>query len=190
MLEHPGVDGPTGRFGAMHSTTNTAMRAMPSASCTGMTNSYTVSFWARKDAKDFAAPQPSYLLQVRSTETSGSQWGMLTGFHGDGNRFKLWKDGFIDGPRIDIPDTGWHHYAYSCDGSSVRCYRDGEETGSAAAVALPNLAGHYITVGGASGAPNYECFRGDIDEFRLESGPRSAVPVHHQLPEFTQTHVH
>ena len=173
----PGVDGPTGRYGAMHSTTNTGMRTLLGSGSPGITNRYTISFWARKDAADFADPQPSYFLQMRQKDTGDTQWGILAGFHGDGNMFKLWKNGISARKRcIEIPDTDWHHYAFTCDGTVVRGYRDGVAvmTDDPLDFNMPDLGNCYVTVGGATGAPNRECFRGDIDEFRMEDEPRSA----------------
>ena len=171
----PGVDGPTGMFGAMHCGTNAGMFASVTQSA-GVTNRYTLSFWARKDAHDFANPMPSYFCQIRHKDSGAAQWGVLTGFHGDGNKFKLWKNGGTDGRRIDIPDTDWHHYAWTCDGTTVRGYRDGVEvmTGDVFAFDAADMTNWRITLSGTLGGPSHECFRGDVDEFRLEGEPRSA----------------
>ena len=141
-----------------------------------MTNRYTLSFWARKDAADFANPSQTYFCQIRHKDNGSSQWGVLTGFHGDGNKFKLWKNGSTDGRRIDIPDTDWHHYAWTCDGTTVRGYRDGTEvmTGAELAFNSADMTDWRIGLTGTIGTPNYETFVGDIDEFRLEGEPRSA----------------
>ena len=171
----PAVDGPTGRFGAMHASKSSGMLAYITQGA-GVTNRYTLSFWARKDAADFAAPTQSYFCQIRHKDSGSSQWGVLTGFHGDGNKLKLWKNGSSDGRRIDIPDTDWHHYAWTCDGTTVRGYRDGVEvmTGAALAFNVADMTDYRIALTGTIGTPNYECFIGDIDEFRLEGEPRSA----------------
>ena len=171
----PGVDGPTGRFGAMHTSKSSGMVAYINQGA-GVTNRYTLSFWARKDAADFANPSQTYFCQIRHKDNGSSQWGVLTGFHGDGNKFKLWKNGSQDGRRIDIPDTDWHHYAWTCDGTTVRGYRDGTEvmTGAALAFNAADMTDWRIALTGTTGTPNYESFIGDIDEFRLEGEPRSA----------------
>ena len=171
----PAVDGPTGRFGSMHTSKSSGMVAYITQGA-GVTNRYTLSFWARKDASDFANPTQSYFCQIRHKDSGTTQWGVLTGFHGDGNKFKLWKNGSADGRRIDIPDTGWHHYAWTCDGTTVRGYRDGAEvmTGDALSVNAADMTDWRISLTGTLGTPNYESFVGDIDEFRLEGEPRSA----------------
>ena len=94
----------------------------------------------------------------------------------NGNKFKLWKNGSADGRRIDIPDTDWHHYAWTCDGTIVRGYRDGAQvmTGEALAFNAADRSNWRIALTGTIGTPNYENFIGDIDEFRLEGEPRSA----------------
>lgn len=172
----PAVDGPTGRYGAMHCSTNAGMIAALPNNSRGVTNRYTFSFWARKSAEDFANPQQAYLCQIRQSNNGSTQWGVLTGFHNDGNKFKLWKNGSSDGRRIDIPDTDWHYYAWTCDGTTVRGYRDGDEvmTGEKLSFNAEDMTNWRIAISGTMGAPNNECFRGDIDEFRIEGEPRSA----------------
>ena len=171
----PAVDGPTGRFGAMHTSKISGM-VTPAMWGAGVTNRYTLSFWARKDAVDFADPTKSYFCQIRPRDSGSMQWGVLTGFHGDGNKFKLWKNGSQDGRRIDIPDTDWHYYAWTCDGTMVRGYRDGTEvmSGEVLSFNAADMTDWRISLTGTVSTPDLENFVGDIDEFRLEGEPRSA----------------
>ena len=173
------VDGPTARYGASHFGTNVAMRGLLAGGAP-LTNLYTISFWARKDADDFANPTECYLLQLRAVNSVGdsSQRAVLTGYHGDGNTFKLWKSyPNTSSPLITIPDADWHHYAFVCDGVSLKGYRDGEQafvSDDAFDIDLTDPANRYLSLGGTAGSPNASTFKGDIDEFRIEIEPRSA----------------
>ncbi|MBQ3288636.1 MAG: DUF2341 domain-containing protein [Kiritimatiellae bacterium] len=174
------VSGPSGHYGALQCGSQMATYAETSNDPRGLTNRYTVSFWARKRAEDFANPRESYVMQMRQASTS-SQLAVLTGFHGNGNTFKLWgwtsAGGSVNSPLVPIPDSGWHHYAFTCDGSATRGYLDGVEvvSGSAFNFNLPAITDKWrFTMGGERWAPSANSFYGDLDEFRIELEPRSA----------------
>ena len=173
------VDGPTAHYGAAHFGTNVAMRGLLTGGAP-ITNLYTISFWARKDADDFANPTECYLLQLRALNSVGdsSQRAVLTGYHGDGNTFKLWKSSTnSSSPLITIPDVDWHHYAFVCDGVALKGYRDGEQafvSNTPFDLDLPDPTNRNLSLGGTAGSPNASTFKGDIDEFRIEIEPRSA----------------
>ena len=173
------VDGPTAHYGAAHFGTNVAMRGLLAGGAP-ITNLYTISFWARKDADDFANPTECYLLQLRAPNSVGdsSQRAVLTGYHGDGNTFKLWKSSTnSSSPLITIPDADWHHYAFVCDGVALKGYRDGEQafvSNTPFDLDLPDPTNRNLSLGGTAGSPNASTFKGDIDEFRIEIEPRSA----------------
>ena len=80
-------------------------------------------------------------------------------------------------PLVPIPDAGWHHYAFTCDGTTTRGYRDGVEVVSGATFNfnLPAITEKWrITMGSERWAPSKNSFYGDLDEFRIELEPRSA----------------
>lgn len=172
------VAGPSGPYGAAQCGTNIKMTRGKSSDARELTTRYTVSFWARKDAADFAAPRSSYVFLMRRSSIS-RQIAVLTGFHGNGNTFKLWDStGNVSSPLIDIPDADWHHYAFVADGATMKGYRDGAEVFSTATVFnfnMPSISDAWaFYMGGSASSPAANCFIGDLDEFRIENTPRSA----------------
>ena len=172
------VSGPSGRYGALQCGSQMATYAETNDDPRGLTNRYTVSFWARKRAEDFASPRTSYVMQMRQANSPNRQLAVLTGFHGNGNTFKLWgSSGEGNSPLVPIPDAGWHHYAFTCDGTTTRGYRDGVEvvSGTVFNFNLPAITDKWrFTMGSERWAPSKNSFYGDLDEFRIELEPRSA----------------
>lgn len=173
------VSGPSGHYGALQCGSQMTTYSETSSDPRGLTNCYTVSFWARKNAEDFAHPRESYVMQIRQANSPSQQLAVLTGFHGQGNTFKLWgMYGNGDSPLVPIPDADWHYYAFVADGgATMRCYRDGVEVASGPTFdfALPAIADRWrFTMGSERWAPSTKSFYGDLDEFRIELEPRSA----------------
>ena len=166
------TDGPTGPYQAYHSTTNAIQVATPTIA-RAITNVYTISWWAKEDADEFANPKPETygwtLLSVSSLKGAG--------YSGNGtgpNRFVIW--GGVKAATLDIPDTGWHHYVYACNGARTYCYRDGVLQNSQSGgknFSLTSISGKAIQLMG-SGNATKDAFRGCADEVRLETVCRSA----------------
>ena len=175
------VSGPSGAYGALQCGRNMLVYAETNGDPRSLTDRYTVSFWARKSRADFADPDRSgrYVFQMRRAIDSGRQLAVLTGFRDHDNDFYLWDSAGGDGPHVAIPDDGWHHYAFTCDGNATIGYRDGVQVASGAAFNfnLPNgmVEWYRLTMGGERYAmANGDQFIGDLDEFRIELEPRSA----------------
>ncbi len=172
--------GPTGRYGAIQAGSNAAVYAYTSLDPRALTNRFTVSFWAKKSAEDFADPRKAYLFQLRQNATA-RQIAVITGYSGDGNEFRLWdsaggNSSAVSTYCVSIPDADWHHYAFTCDGTTTRTYRDGVEAASfdsAFNFNMPSITNNWtVTAGGAT--TRTQNFYGLLDELRIECEPRSA----------------
>jgi len=167
------VDGPTGPYQAYWSTTNSIQTVKPTINH-ALTNVYTVSWWAKEDEDEFLNPK---------RETYG--WTLLgtsllkgAGYSGNGtgpNRMAIWQG--VKTATLDIPDAGWHQYAYASDGAKTYCYRDGALMTSASGAKNfgfgTSISGQPIHLMGSSNATK-DAFRGKTDEVRLETVCRSA----------------
>lgn len=170
------TDGPTGPYQAYRSTTNAAQKT-ESAPTIGMplTNVYTISWWAKEDADEFANPKrETYVWSalgfsaLKGTGYSGHGAGgnTMVLFNGDGKKQC----------RLDIPDTGWHHYAYAADGTNTYCYRDGSLLLTTAQVHdfgfASGISGKHVMLTSSTDSRK-DAFRGCADEFRIEAVCRS-----------------
>lgn len=172
------VSGPSGRYCAMQCGPNISVISSSGTDAQVLSNRYTISFWARKDAADFAVPHASYVFQIRNGSTS-RQIAVLTGFRaGKLNTFHLWTSDQDDCKMyLPIPDPEWHHYAFVSDGVVMHGYRDGIEVaslGSAYDLKLASSKDRVVSMGTQRQAPTSEAFSGALDEFRIETEPRSA----------------
>ncbi|MBR1587458.1 MAG: DUF2341 domain-containing protein, partial [Kiritimatiellae bacterium] len=174
--------GPTGRYGAIQTGSNAVVTAAISSDARALTNVFTVSFWAKKSAEDFANPRNGYLFLMRH-DASARQIAVLTGYSGDGNEFRLWDSAggissTVSTYCASVPDADWHHYAFTCDGATTRAYRDGAEVAafsSAFNFNLPSITNNWwVTMGGSRSAARAQSFYGHLDEFRIEGECRSA----------------
>ena len=172
------VTGPSGTYGALQCGKNMATYLELKTDARPLTDHYTISFWARKNAADFANPHASYVFQMRQSSSPNRQRSVLTGFRNKDNDFYLWDSAGGDGPHVPIPDADWHHYAFTCDGTATKGYRDGVEVVSGAVFNFNLPSGitewYRLTMGSQRWAPTAESFYGDLDEFRMELEPRSA----------------
>ncbi|HNX05291.1 MAG TPA: hypothetical protein PKI32_07295, partial [Opitutales bacterium] len=77
---------------------------------------------------------------------------------------------------LDVPDAGWHHYVYSCDGTTTRSYRDGVcvNTSTGYNSFTGSGANTYLQLA-SSGNAAREALQGAMDEFRLENVCRGAA---------------
>ncbi|MBO7689166.1 MAG: DUF2341 domain-containing protein, partial [Kiritimatiellae bacterium] len=163
------ADGPTGQSLAMLTTSNVFTRVNFGVVPPPLTNRYTVAFWARRD--NFFNPKLAYIL-VYLPEI-GEQSAVITDYNN--NSFRFYTPGYSpNGMLLPIPDAGWHHYAFTCDGTQTKGYRDGElvvTTAKAFNFNLPTRGALSAWVGGARSNDNG--FVGALDEFRVVYEPRS-----------------
>lgn len=79
-----------------------------------------------------------------------------------------------------VPDTEWHHYAVSADGSNILLYRDGVQIGTAARNGSNVIAqtDEPFSIGrGGDAAFTLRDFNGSVDEFRMWNVNRSAANI-------------
>jgi len=96
---------------------------------------FTITLWAKWDeyntnnagalvANNYAGNSRGFLLQLDNR----------TGTQSNGIRFIIYNanQAQLDDLKIDncVPDSGWHHWALSSDGSTISAYRDGTFIGS------------------------------------------------------------
>ena len=160
--------GPTGPYMAYHSTTN-AIQSLTPTIARAITNVYTISWWMKEDADEFANPKrETYVWTVLGVSLLKG-----AGYSSNGtgpNKMAIW--GGSTSATLEIPDTGWHQYAYANDGKKTYCYRDGvlmKTVNGGKDFALPtSISGKLIHLAGSSNATK-DAFRGNLDEFRLET---------------------
>ena len=166
--------GPTGPYQAYHSTTNARQDSTLKFTLSSpLTNVWTVSWWAKEDEEEFAAPKKeTYVWTIKDMSLlKGSGY---SGHGTSGNKMALYSGG--KGCNLEIPDAAWHHYAYAADGVNVYCYRDGELMKTSQwskNFAFNEQFSGAVRLMSSSNAGK-DAFRGCADEFRLESVCRSA----------------
>ena len=171
------ADGPTGPCQAYRSTTNSVQTVNEHVVSlkSPLKEKWTVSWWAKEDEEEYSNPKPE--TYVWAIQNLAALKGVGYKGHGAGeNTTTLYPNG--KECKLDIPDTGWHHYAYAADGKEVCCYRDGELKKTANAT-WGSVFGFESEFKGyvrlmSSGNPVKDAFRGCADEFRLESACRDA----------------
>ena len=133
---------------------------------TGGASTFTISCWV----KDGASSIQSYICRLGSSKQLCLLYNyepFLVELYGPSN--------FRANSRILLPDTDWHHVAYTYDGSKLIKYVDGAVYGTnnvATSVAALAETSHNIYIGGTAGTNNP--MEGSVDELRLEKTVRSA----------------
>ena len=158
--------GPTGPYMAYRSTTNAIQSATPTIA-RAITNVYTISWWMKEDADEFASPKNETYVWT----ALGVSLLKGAGYGGAGpNKMVIW--GGVNSASLEIPDTGWHQYVYSSDGTKTYCYRDGvlmkSANGGKNFGCPTSISGKKTHLAGSSNALK-DAFRGSVDEFRLET---------------------
>jgi hypothetical protein len=126
-----------------------------------------VTFWFNVSATP-ANPQICVSLTDGQEEGSRLKLGFRSG------RVAAWQGGSSDLAAGAAVEPGWHHYAYTYDGTTHRLYVDGAFAGMSAndpddgAVANARLGAGY---------DNAENFLGQLDEIRIYNRPLSPVEV-------------
>ena len=161
------MDGPTGPYQAMRKGPSLA-RVCEAANegPTALENVFTLSWWMKNDKYDDPNAQAYYLDAFGTAVIAGSGYAS----HGAGaNKLCLWPSTSVSQAcALTIPDAGWHHYAYACDGQTLRGYVDGvkvkEETG---AYSISQTQSE-IWLGNARSGRSKNGEYGGLDEVRLE----------------------
>ena len=174
------TNGPVGTasvFGSEARKYNT--ESMANGQIANMPSTFTISFWLNSAnlGKNNGNAVNQYLFV--GMVPGGGQFAVLHGF----------KAGYLElffyqcistgtDPRtasgLPIVGEGWHHYAWTYDGTTLRTYRDGSQY-SATSISFTlktSTSSHAFRLGGA-GASGY--LSGSLDELRIESVARSAT---------------
>ena len=175
-LYSPVADGPTGPYSALLGGTSTVARASSvTVSGASLTNVYTISWWMKQE--QFSSSTALYIIFLSMASDSKQRAIMVGG--GKGSHTIHFYPDTPAGCGMQVPDEGWHHYAYVCDGAVVKKFIDGvQQAGTSIAVnmMMPTFSGKTIAIGNsAAGAQVGSAgFVGSIDEVRIEPVVRSA----------------
>jgi hypothetical protein len=112
--------------------------------------------------------------QICVSLTDGADGGnrLKLGFRG--NRVAAWKKGGDDLVTAPPVPAGWHHFAYTYDGTNHILYVDGSEAGKST-VAADTGAAAVARMG--AGHNNAENFAGQLDEVRVYGRALTAAEV-------------
>ena len=151
--------------------------AMHNGQVANMGSIFTISFWLNsmnlgKTASGAAVSEYLFVGMVPS-----GQFAVLHGYKA--GRLELFFSGCTNGtdPRnasaLPILGDGWHHYAWTYDGTTLVTYRDGKQYSSTDVSFTLKTAtnDHVFRVGGA-GSSAY--LSGALDELRIEAVARTA----------------
>ncbi len=126
-----------------------------------------VSFWF-----EIAAMPAAEQICVSLTDGMDGGSRLKLGFRG--NRVAAWKRGGDDlasGPPVT---AGWHHFAYTFDGTTHTLYIDGMQAGTSM---MPGDTGPAASARLGAGHNNAENFAGQIDEVRVYGRALTAAEV-------------
>ncbi len=172
----PAIDGPSGPCQALNGGTTT-VACEPSATIAGgsLTNVYTISWWAREE--DFDNPASTVYVMFVNSGTDKNQKAVLIG-NGQGKHTLSWYPYPPAGCGIQVPDAGWHHYAWVSDGQRMLGYVDGVQKSSSVPFdfMMPEFTAKQVAIGNSAGGAQVGTagFTGGLDEVRFETVARSA----------------
>jgi hypothetical protein len=141
-----------------------------SSTAINVTSNFTYAFWARTDFAD------SKQMYIYRWNYGGFNYDIICGYVT--NAIEFFQSNGVVGtdPRpsskIAMPDSGWHHYAYTYDGTTFSKYCDGVSVGSTDITFSLQTGTPSSVILGNSGAHNE--FFGKLDEFRIANQARSA----------------
>ncbi len=167
------AEGPTGPYQAYRSTTNAVQTVKPTIE-RAITNVYTISWWMKEDADEFEDPKSETYVWTLLGVSALKGYG----YRGSGaNKHTMVIYTGASSATLDVPDAGWHHYAYAFDGQTTFCYRDGALVKSASGGKnfgfTSAISNKLIHLCGSSNAAK-DAYRGNFDEIRLETVCRGA----------------
>jgi hypothetical protein len=130
--------------------------------------SKTIGIWFRN------ASGPPRLRNLVALFSRSDGTGIHVGF--DQTKVAAWRWGDLDPIIVSdkAPDAGWHHLAYSWDGTTHHLYLDGEPVGSSTAAVRH---GPTLTARLGTWELPFEVFGGDLDEVRVYSEALSDAEI-------------
>ncbi|MBO7687965.1 MAG: hypothetical protein J6V72_16380, partial [Kiritimatiellae bacterium] len=153
---------------------------MQNGQIANMGSRFTISFWLNSAnlGKTASGAAVSEYLFVGMVPASDAQFAVLHGYKAGLLELFMphWVNNGTD-PRnasaLPILGDGWHHYAWTYDGTTLVTYRDGKQNSSTAVSFTLKTAtnDHVFRVGGASSSAYLS---GALDELRIESVARTA----------------
>ncbi len=144
--------------------------SIPWSASFDISNSFAIEFWV--DIQD--TTQTDKYLIARNGISAGDQFGVIYGYVQ--NTVEFYAAGYGgDNPRtgsqIRIPSPGWHHVAYSYDGTNFNGFLDGRLIFSSATIFSLSTVPNDLQIGGVldPGPPSniLQVFSGVMDEVRI-----------------------
>lgn len=131
-----------------------------------LVNNFTIAFWM-KPAN--LTQSNRYILSKTNAAVSDNSYSVIWEYVN--NNVEFYAGGYTgDDPRtgstIPIPDTNWHHVAYTYDGSTWKGYADATPSFSLAKTFTLANGGGSLVLGDFSGAGAWD-FNGKIDDLRI-----------------------
>lgn len=158
-------EGPIGSAAAISSANQTVSSSFVP---TGYEAAFSVSFWFKANSLTSAN---QYLSLFKPSQ--GGQFAVLWGFTSGylelfSNNIAVSGSAPREYSKIPVADLGWHHYAYTYDGTTLRGYCDARQIFEKVITfrLLPGDGTATLTVGG-SGATK-DILNGCVDEYRME----------------------
>lgn len=167
------ADGPLGAAAAFGTTDRRYVGDLKPGQIGGLSNAFTISFWL--DSANMGA-EDNYVFYANLN----GQFAVLHGYKR--RHLELFFYGLVlngESPRnasaIQIPDVGWHHYAWTYDGATLKAWCDGAlvRATSVSFTLRGSTASVPFYLGGPASAAKY--LNGSLDEVRVESVARSAA---------------
>ena len=133
----------------------------------GNNQTQSISFWVR-----YAANPNGARVCVSVTQAGGGEARLKLGFNE--GQVRAWKSSSDPLVSTTIPAAGWHHYAYTYDGTNHRLYLDGMQR-AMSGTDPDNGPPTNVRLGAIFN--NAENFQGDIDDVRFYSRAISPAEV-------------
>ena len=105
----------------------------PSSLGVGSKTPYTISFWLKGKSDSY----DNYLCEIRKLGGGNPDTIVTYNYNNSSVKYLRTVELIGAGPartntQIVAPDYGWHHFAYTYDGTTIRMYLDGKQTGTVA----------------------------------------------------------
>lgn len=166
-----GSDGTSPRYDVSYIFNNTSTYVNRTITTAGFSNSYTISYWAKKSNIDncmafgFADGNRLNLYPNSGTICWNTGDSAQNPFQSGGTNIALSK----------YNNNQWHHYAITGNGSVTKLYIDGVAVGNAKTYKA--ISGSQLFISGWSTAADYKWTGGSISDFRIYATALSAADV-------------
>ena len=164
-------DGTSPRYDVSYIFNNTSTYVNRTITTAGFSNSYTISYWAKKSNIDncmafgFADGNRLNLYPTSGTICWNTGDSAQNPFQSGGTNIALSK----------YNNNQWHHYAITGNGSVTTLYIDGVAVGNAKTYKA--ISGSQLFISGWSTAAEYKWTGGSISDFRIYATALSATDV-------------